>query len=294
MAEGDFLSAARLWETKLNSPDEALERLFAGWANSKQAQKCLEEAFGLLGRLGRHEQTRDKIEHLRQQSFARERASVVVDVLARVATSYPNGAVRPVAADAVRTIVAGRLRGVSIDECRQLLEAVRRVASEDRLLGRDCERFVERRRKSLRSAAARTSAAIPGQRRRFPEPILIKEFSVFPEVPVEWQCAASAAGRFYLAGYREERSTAMVVVAECLWEGEQRLLTKAAWRMAAAARRPSCSPLTCTAWAKCCCTRSTSRVCRICVCRRRTLSLLPPPLGRPLGCLRGQSPPCRP
>ena len=52
LASRDHLAAAKLLETKLNSPDEALEVLAAAWPTSSQAGHCLAAQFALLGRLG--------------------------------------------------------------------------------------------------------------------------------------------------------------------------------------------------------------------------------------------------
>ncbi len=227
----DFLSAARVLETKLAVPDEALQRLEEGWPNSPQAARCLEESFRLLARLGRHERVLERIGQLRQSAASGWLAVTLADSFAVLATTYPNQAVRPVAADAVRTIAAGRLREASSGEQRQLIGAIRRLAPEDRLLDRDCQRYLRAGRTVMPPAPVAATRRGPGggQSRRL---VPVKEFSLFPGIKTLWQSAASVGDRFFAAGYRPHAGKWMVVAAECLWDGTHRwLVSPQAWAM---------------------------------------------------------------
>src|SRR5205814_4868567 len=63
---GDPVAAAKLLETKLATPDEALRVLDDGWRSSRQASAaCLKASFDLLGRLGRHDETAGRVKRFR-------------------------------------------------------------------------------------------------------------------------------------------------------------------------------------------------------------------------------------
>lgn len=224
----DFVSAARLLEQKLDAVDEALKQLAAGWPDSSQAETCLRQTFSLLGRLGRHDDTRQAIDGLRQQSFSRERTASLVDILADAATRYPHDAVRNLAADATRTIVARRLRTASLDEGRSLLGAVSRLVPEDRLLGRDCQRYLEPRSRPVKIVEPASTAKVSKPKTRPAEPALVRKFGLLRGWEVDWQCAAATRNCFFAAGY-EEYKGARLVVAECLWDGAHRLATQWNW-----------------------------------------------------------------
>ena len=159
LAQNDYLAAARLLENKLDAPDEAIAQLEAGWPSSNQAGACLQELFRLLARLGRHEAAAAKIEQLREQSLLPRQWQLLIDVLSQTATTYPDAEVAAVAADATRTLAGARLRQADDAEKRRLLEAVQRLVPADRLLGRDCQRFLA----SAGSAGSAPCANCDGQ-----------------------------------------------------------------------------------------------------------------------------------
>src|SRR5205823_1797836 len=121
---------------------ETLER---GWPASNQAPRCLSEAFHLRGLLGRHSESHERIESFKSQGLAAGDIAPLTDVLAEAATDYPDRAVRELAADQARVWAARRLPEAGDEETRRLLRAIERLAPEDRLLPRDCNRFVQRR-----------------------------------------------------------------------------------------------------------------------------------------------------
>ena len=106
VASGDWISAARILADKLDAPEEALQRLESGWPHSRQAGRCMEEVFRLLGRLGRDDQAQARIESLRAHALSGERTVMLVGILADLAQGYPADHVRTVAADVTRTIVS--------------------------------------------------------------------------------------------------------------------------------------------------------------------------------------------
>ena len=201
LAQNDCLAAARLLENKLDASDEALAQLDAGWPSLSQAGTCLEELFRLLARLGRHEAAAAKIEQLRGQSLLPQQMQLLIDIFSQTATTYPDAAVGAAAADATRPLAGARLRRATGEEKQRLLEAVRRLVPADRLLGRDCQRFLRPRVRPVvppaQSATAKCGAtpvvspSVPVKR--------IREIKLSEKV--RWQAAVSAGNVFYAAGY---------------------------------------------------------------------------------------------
>ena len=139
----DSIAAAKLLETKLKAPDEALKVLSDAWPGSSQAGHCLAAEFKLLARLGRHEAAEHRVAEIRQQPLSEAVRMRAIDVLVENAAGYPHEAVRAVAADATRTIVARHLREVTGPELDHSLDALRRLVPADRLLERDTARYFE-------------------------------------------------------------------------------------------------------------------------------------------------------
>ncbi|MBI3863397.1 MAG: tetratricopeptide repeat protein [Planctomycetia bacterium] len=188
----DYLGAAKLLEHKLHAPDEALEQLLRGWSSLHQHRQCVGATFRLLGALGRHEAA---CEHLRRCTTATVSTFLYTDsagVLADVARTYPDEEVRTTAADTVRVLAASRVKQAAPDERRFLLDAVAALAPEDRLLGRDCRRFLE-----YRPHAARADPLPPRKAVRTAE--LLRDIQL--PVHVEWICARSTDQSYYAGGF---------------------------------------------------------------------------------------------
>jgi tetratricopeptide (TPR) repeat protein len=143
VARADQPAAAHLLETKLGEPDEALAALESGWPHSHRAAACLRGVFELLGRLGRHQATTDRLARLRPEMTDGGLALTLADVLGRVASNYPNPDVRARAADATRVVAGSRLASgaCGASEMRTLAAAVMALAPQDRLLARDANRY---------------------------------------------------------------------------------------------------------------------------------------------------------
>jgi len=219
-AQHDYLTAARVLQTKLADADEAMASLKAGWPSSAQAVQCLEELFQLFGRMGRHQAAHDQVEQLRRQTVE-GRMVALVEILSRVAGLYPDQTVRAASADATRTVAARRLPSASHEESQRLLAGVRRLVPGDRLLGRDCDRF-------LHTFAQRAKPRIPLSKTpqlRTPaaEPTLVRQIRLSEDV--QWQCAVSARDVFYAAGYCENR----LEVEQGFWDGHVQRLEGDAW-----------------------------------------------------------------
>ena len=219
MAKRDFLNAARLYQEKLGNPDRALETLDAGWPDSQQAKLCLAETFTLLGRQGLHDEVVLRIQALLGWPLPASRVVDAVGVLAAVSTGSPHAQTRGVAADTVRLLASRELlRGT--DARQQLTAAVGRLAPEDRLLARDCQRAVNLRPVQRKESIPHSS------RRTGPTMRLIKTFEL--PVGVTWSTATGTDRNFYVIGQRLNE----VIVARGAWNDSRATVSTVTWNAA--------------------------------------------------------------
>jgi tetratricopeptide (TPR) repeat protein len=222
IAAFDFLAAARLLEEKVHAPAEARDCLLAGWRSApSQRGKCLEELFNSQARAAEHDQAAGLIGQLRQ---APDRAATILplaDVLAGLATRYPDAGVRDLAADATRLIAAERLPVGDIQEVDLLTKAVARLVPADRLLNRDAQRFASQRRAPPPRIAPR------------PPPVPWRLACEFSLPPGDWRAAVSEGDCFFAAGYRGIE----LHVVRGKWNG-QRLSSAPPWNVAYAQGHP--------------------------------------------------------
>jgi hypothetical protein len=191
-AFGDFVAAARLLDEKLKDADAALAELAAGWPASAQAGDCLRGVSRLLGRLGRHDEVKARLEALVRESVPAGKETRLVDIMAETATKYPDRGVQAVAADGTRVLAARLLPAANHADTRQLLDAVARLEPHDRLLGRDCQRYVQERPVSPRPVPPRHSGRSPALVGRVQLP-----------GDVTWQAVTWSRDTIYAAGHSQ-------------------------------------------------------------------------------------------
>ncbi len=157
----DFLAAAGLLENKLADVPRAIASLEDGWPHSNQATACLRELFSVYQRHGMHEAAKETIEHVCVGFSPSQNQVALVETLSENAICYPDRGVKHSAADATR-VVASRLliHPRTIDKSR-ILQAIKRLDPDDRLLARDCLRFGQQEKKDdLPKAASRSRRAV--------------------------------------------------------------------------------------------------------------------------------------
>jgi tetratricopeptide (TPR) repeat protein len=192
--QGSYLQASDVLHRKLHDVDGAIKVLDHCWslrAIRTDAEACLKQIFGLLGEHSRHDNARDRIAVLRTTEFVRD--DVAARVLAGVAANYVDQDVRAHAADTTRVIVARRLPSLAPAEAGVLLSSLRALAPHDRLLGRDCDRFVRQQEASRSKQRARLAGRTSGLMR-------LDSFDLKgPEV--QWRMARATGSALYVAGF---------------------------------------------------------------------------------------------
>jgi hypothetical protein len=204
LAARDYIGASRLLENKLHAPDEAVEQLAAGWPSSSQAALCLQEMFRILGAQGRHDETARRIEQIEAAALPAQSVPKAVKTLADLAGVYPDPAIRTLAADRARVAAGQSLAQVPPEVSQEILRDIARLAPQDRLLDRDCDRFSSARRSRRPSVAASI--------RRVEAMTLVCRFEL-PE-RADWTTALSTDDACYFAGYDEK----LCKVGRWLWK----------------------------------------------------------------------------
>lgn len=199
----DHVSAARILQMKLKSVDEAVDELASGWPHSGQAGRCLQGLFSILGETGNHAATQEWLTNFRKFPTPDRRRLELVEILTTAAGDYPDRVTQSQAADCVRVLVSDYLDGATGRESKQLLSAIARLAPEDRLLGRDCQRYLDQ-----------LAAVKKSPRKRVDRPILTRALQL-PGGDVEWQAAARCDETILVAGHRDGQ----LVLARC-WGDE--------------------------------------------------------------------------
>lgn len=190
LRNGDRVNAARLLHEKLHLSDEALQVLADGWPQSSQANDCLRGVFRLLAQGGQHQETQKWLTTLRTLPLSVKSEEILMEILADLAQDYPDRTVQHQAGDCARVRTARLLPEASAGLARKLLAAISRLAPQDRLLDRDCMRYLTQRER--RSQTPRLS----GRRRTQ----LIATLPLNPQV--RWQRAVAGGDHVYLAGWK--------------------------------------------------------------------------------------------
>jgi tetratricopeptide (TPR) repeat protein len=202
VSAGDPLSAARLLETKLDRPDEALDVLAAAWPGHAQAGLCLEDRLGLLGRLARHEAAARLLGDLRQDARRVGRELVLAKAIGAAASRYPEAGVQARAADLVRVVAGERLQATTVGtaEVEALLQVLGRLDPADRLLLRDVGRLSAQRRREAAQARAKAAPLPSTPRRTGWGPIVRAEQRLPTTAGFSWRAAAVVGDVLWAVG----------------------------------------------------------------------------------------------
>lgn len=187
--EGHHIRASAVFHEKLKDVDQALTTLDRGWAyQAPDAEPCLKQTFQLLGQHSRHDSARARIQNLREATLATRVATSAARTIANVATSYVDRTVQRDAEEATQVIVARHLQEAT-GERVALLNVLRSLAPQDRLLGRDCDRFVRQKEAAPKQPVRRITGISHVQKIEL------------GSAGIEWRVAKSDGEMLYAAGY---------------------------------------------------------------------------------------------
>ena len=211
LLQGDALGAAKLVEERLRRPDEAVQMLLGNWPASHQAASCIGAAFQLLGRLGKHDVTLERLAQFRRESVPDALVLPLVSTLSVTARDYPHEGVRHSAADFSRVLIARQLQqpGLASGEAGRLLEHLVRLAPQDRLLSRDANRYLADRRSTELRVRRVTPPPLPGNK-----PVVIHHFAL--PLQIRWLHLRSERQWFFALGVTPKR----VTLLRGVWEGQ--------------------------------------------------------------------------
>ena len=212
---GDRLGAARLLENRLQAPEEALRELEGAWPDTRQATECFDALFDFYARHNRHADARTKITTLADRA-ASQRATdlkepiALVDRLTQLAQNYSLQEIAVLAADRTRVVAAALLPSAAAADRRRLVSAIGRLVPADRLLVRDCARFLQN---DGRVAAQIQTKARPPQRNsaRMQQIKLRNPIQLQPGIT--WKSLVSVGDEFVAAGFDDRN----VVLARARW-----------------------------------------------------------------------------
>jgi tetratricopeptide (TPR) repeat protein len=201
----EFLAAAKLWETKLASPQTAMELLDKTWPEKDASGANLREWFALVGRMGGHELAQERVQKLCADPLPARSGLTLVQILSQTARDYPNPAVRSRAADSTRVLVGHRLTDENTPEHAALVRALTSLAPGDHLLRRDGARFLEPAK--LRPASRPIPLKDDGPR-------LSYHFRL-PSICRQWQSVVKVPGGVLAVGSSDDQ----IALARRRWDG---------------------------------------------------------------------------
>ena len=119
--------------------------------------------------------------------------SAAAVVLSQFAGTYPESGVRAIASDTTQVFIATALITATPLVAHELLELIPLLAPQDRLLARDCDRYVRQRQQ------ATTRRKIPNPKTRGIKRVHTGSLTQ----QIDWRIARSTESSVYIAGYSE-------------------------------------------------------------------------------------------
>lgn len=145
ISSGEVRSAVEILETRLKDIDGALQVLYDTWPAHPNADVHLDQWFNLAARHQRHELASQRITTLSTETSMGQ-ALRVLPRLQTVAQNYPHAEITRQAGESTLQLVSTHLPTADWKDSQRLVWFLPPLIPTDRLLRRDCERFIERRR----------------------------------------------------------------------------------------------------------------------------------------------------
>ena len=164
--QNDRLGAAEIMQLKVKSVDGALAILWSSWPRHHQAQACLERAYHVLKSENRHGEATHRLTWLAKSPYSVNQTGALVRFLCDLKTTYPAAEVREQSEDMALSVAGKRLAAADTVEATSLLNSIRSLHPEDRLLGRDALRFGDLLKKKPVPAAPVPAPVLLGSKKK--------------------------------------------------------------------------------------------------------------------------------
>ena len=215
----NFLQASEILHQKLRDIDGALAILNVGCLTDLSVSAACHQAyFALLGQTGRHEAASQRIAGFRTQTLSKIRTDMVARVLSNVATRYEDATVRASAFDTTQLLVSRILPESTPAEASSLLGVIRSLVPEDRLLNRDCDRFLR-----INEAVKQKQQKV---RKQSPGLDLVREFEL-QNKSVSWTSAVAAGEALFAAGLNSDSD---VILQRVPWANVDFQVISSTWQ----------------------------------------------------------------
>ncbi|XAM01604.1 hypothetical protein OT109_09440 [Phycisphaeraceae bacterium D3-23] len=192
-----YLAAAKLYEQKLHDLEATEQALRRGAVAPLRDAGCLAALFDFAGRTGRHAPASDIIEELTADAEQTPVAGRLARSLAEAHRSYPEPAVRQQLEDATLGLAGLHLpRERSESQARIFTDAVRHLAPDDRLLGRDAQRYITQ-------LSRRSKPMLPARPADRSECMALTQTLALPDG--DWHAAFAAEGQVLAIGQIDEK-----------------------------------------------------------------------------------------
>jgi hypothetical protein len=201
VAERRLLQAAAILDERLGLREEALALLESAWPSDSEARRCIERWLTLRGSAGQHEESAKLLRSLGAKPLSTPQRLRLIEIFGALQAGYPDRGVRALGEDLGRREVAGLLKACDDEPGRrEALRLLARLAPDDRLLGRDIQRFLDRPKpappaKPEPSKREKTVGTTGTHAARL---VLLREFHSLRRV--QWKKAAGAGAGFCLVG----------------------------------------------------------------------------------------------
>ena len=157
LAHGNTVQAATLLEERLGEIDEAIALLQKTWPAGDDAAICLAHELSLYKRLEWHDAVGPRLGAVTADHPV-ARARQLMEVLVKQARRYPDEHVQKHAEHCCFTVAGRWLGAPNYPEAREMLQLIRELLPQDRLLVRDTARFQQQREAEAREQAQRSNA----------------------------------------------------------------------------------------------------------------------------------------
>lgn len=138
----DFVDASRVAQEKLNDTELALETLESGWKAGTQQMVCARKSLQIIGELGNSDLALEWIEELKRPNAGRLAGDDRVKLLCEIATRYPDQIINTRAEFASFELISDSLDNQPNQFRASVVNCMQQLAPSDRLLTRDCRRFI--------------------------------------------------------------------------------------------------------------------------------------------------------